>query len=435
MPDFCLKGGKVLRSIEIPYGRGRQIFHIEDHRLTGVLMPETMPKAGEETEIVRRAISEPIDSARLSTLSQTAERILLITSDHTRPVPSRITLPLLLEEIREGNPKAEITILIATGLHRATTRQEMEQKFGKKLVDEEHFVVHDARADDQMADFGMLPSGGRLRLNAIVREADLIVAEEFIEPHFFAGFSGGRKSILPGIASMETICYNHNAKFIHDKKARQGSLSNNPIHLDMIFAARQAGLRFILNVVLDHNKRIVGAFCGEPEAAHETGCRYCEKLTGVEAVSADIVVTSNGGYPLDQNIYQTVKGLTAGESCVRQGGVLILCAALEDGHGGEAFYRWFSERESPEEVLREIESTPPEQTTADQWQAQILARVMLKAQIIYVCEEKDRATVEAMHMKWAANVDDALRMAEEMLGGEPSVTVIPDGVGVIVKER
>ena len=103
MPDFCLKGGKVLRSIEIPYGRGRQIFHIEDHRLTGVLMPETMPKAGEETEIVRRAISAPIDSARLSTLSQTAERILLITSDHTRPVPSRITLPLLLEEIREGN--------------------------------------------------------------------------------------------------------------------------------------------------------------------------------------------------------------------------------------------------------------------------------------------------------------------------------------------
>lgn len=156
-----------MRSIEIPYGRGRQIFHIEDHRLTGVLMPETMPKAGEETEIVRRAISAPIDSARLSTLSQTAERILLITSDHTRPVPSRITLPLLLEEIREGNPKAEITILIATGLHRATTRQEMEQKFGKKLVDEEHFVVHDARADDQMADFGMLPSGGRLRLNAM----------------------------------------------------------------------------------------------------------------------------------------------------------------------------------------------------------------------------------------------------------------------------
>ncbi len=186
-----------------------------------------------------------------------------------------------------------------------------------------------------MADFGMLPSGGRLRLNAIVQEADLIVAEGFIEPHFFAGFSGGRKSILPGIASMETICYNHNAKFIHDKKARQGSLSNNPIHLDMIFAARQAGLRFILNVVLDHNKRIVGAFCGEPEAAHETGCRYCEKLTGVEAVSADIVVTSNGGYPLDQNIYQTVKGLTAGESCVRQGGVLILCAALEMDMAGK----------------------------------------------------------------------------------------------------
>lgn len=123
-----------MRSIEIPYGRGRQIFHIEDHRLTGVLMPETMPKAGEETETVRRAISAPIDSARLSTLSQTAERILLITSDHTRPVPSRITLPLLLEEIREGNPKAEITILIATGLHRATTRQEMEQKFGKSWL-------------------------------------------------------------------------------------------------------------------------------------------------------------------------------------------------------------------------------------------------------------------------------------------------------------
>ena len=158
------------------------------------------------------------------------------------------------------------------------------------------------------------------------------------------------------------------------------------------------------------------------------------RITSVAAVEADVVITSNGGYPLDQNVYQCVKGMTAAEACVRPGGVIVLCAALGDGHGGEAFYRWFAERSSAEQVTRDIESIPAAQTRMDQWEAQILARVMHKAECIFVTGEENRELIETMHMRWAPNVDAALCMAKERLGADASVTVIPDGVGVIVRE-
>lgn len=422
--------------VHIPYGRGSQVVRIEEDLLCGLLEPPPAPRTQEsEEQIVQRALDEPVAGERLCELAATARRVLLITSDHTRPVPSRITLPLLLREIRKGNPAADIAILIATGMHRATTRQEMAEKFGEQIALGERIVVHDAFDREHMADFGLLPSGGRLRVNALVRQADLIVSEGFIEPHFFAGFSGGRKSILPGIASQETIRYNHNAGFIGSPQARQGVLCGNPIHEDMAFAARKVGLRFILNVVLDESKRILAAFAGEPQEAHRQGCAYCDARMAVAAVQADVVVTSNGGYPLDQNVYQCVKGMTAAEACCAPGGTIILCAALGDGCGGEAFYRFFAERGSAQEVLREIERIPPEDTQIDQWQAQILARIMSRYEICFVCEERDRALVEAMHMRWAPDVNTALQRAIIRHGGRARVAVIPDGVSVIVRPQ
>lgn len=256
-------------------------------------------------------------------------------------------------------------------------------------------------------------------------------AEAFIEPHFFAGYSGGRKSILPGVAAAKTVLYNHNAAFIRDEHARQGSLAHNPIHEDMLFAAQKAGLAFILNVLLDEQKRIIGAFAGDPAQAHAQGCARCEAMARIRPVEADIAVTSNGGFPLDQNIYQAVKGMTAAEACVRPGGAIILCAALGDGHGGEAFYRWFADRPDAASVMRDIENVPAEETTADQWQAQILARVMMKAQCWFVTGEDSRAALEAMHFHWAPDPDTALAEATALLGAQSRVTVIPDGVGVM----
>ncbi len=424
-----------MATISIPYGKGAQILEVADGRLRAVLQPRH-PAAGhgDQTMIVKNAFANPIGSPRLNKLAQGKQRVLVITSDHTRPMPSRVTMPLLLQEIRSLNPDAEIRILIATGLHRPTTEKELREKLGDDLVNMETVVVHEAGKDEDMCFFGTLPSGGELWLNWLVSWADLVVAEGFIEPHFFAGYSGGRKSILPGVASIKTVLYNHNALFIRHPNARQGSLDGNPIHRDMLYAAKKAKLEFILNVLIDADKRVTAAVAGDPEKAHEKGCVLCGELTKVGTVVSDIAITSNGGYPLDQNVYQSVKGMSAAEACVRPGGAIILCAALGDGHGGEAFYRWLAERESAAQVARDIEGVPLENTVMDQWEAQILARILQKAACYFVTGEENRTLIEAMHMIWMPDVNAALREATKRLGDGATVTVIPDGVGVIVQE-
>ena len=424
-----------MATVRIPYGKSLQMLEVADDRLQAVLTPRHAPAGGGDQEaIVQQALEKPIGSPRLCELARDKRKILLITSDHTRPVPSRITLPLYLKEIRRLNPGAEICILVATGMHRQTTQAELREKMGDAIVDSETIVVHDAQAQADMRFFGMLPSGGELWLNKLVAWAELVVSEGFIEPHFFAGFSGGRKSILPGIAAKQTVLYNHNAQFLKSSYARQGMLDQNPIHKDMLYAAKRANLRFILNVLIDADKRVIAAVAGDREAAHRQGCALCQHITQVEAVVSDIAVTSNGGYPLDQNVYQAVKGMTAAEACVRQGGIIILCAALGDGHGGDAFFRWFAERKDAAQVAHDIETILPENTQMDQWEAQILARVLLKATCYFVTGAENRALIEAMHMVWMPDVNTALREAGKRLGSMASVTVIPDGVGVIMQE-
>ena len=420
--------------IEIPYGKGTQPLTVEDSRLRGVLTPtHTEHVDADQQELVREALANPIGSAPLHEIAKGKNKVVVITSDHTRPLPSSLTLPLYLAEIRKGNPDADITILIATGVHRSPTKEEMLSKYGPAIVENEKLLVHNANDDSSLVFMATLPSGGELWLNKLVAEADLVVSEGFVEPHFFAGFSGGRKSILPGVAGRRTVLYNHNASFIHARESRQGNLDGNPIHRDMAFAAETAKLAFILNVLLDGDKRIIAAFAGDSVKAHEAACALCRAQTSVPAVEADIVVTSNGGYPLDQNIYQCVKGLTAAEACVREGGVIILSAGLGDGHGGEAFYHWFADRKDADEVMRDIVNVPAGETHMDQWQAQILARVQQKAFCIFVTEEVNRAMLEDMHMGWAPDMDTAMAMAGARIGAEASVTVIPDGVGGIVR--
>ena len=209
-----------MAQIRIPYGKSEQIQNVSDDRLLAVLQPAASEITGQDQSgLVRNALENPVDSPRLCELSRGKKQIVIITSDHTRPVPSRITMPLLLEEIRRNNPDAGITILIATGMHRPTTDDELREKLGDSIVEQEKIVVHKAEKEEDMAYFGILPSGGELWLNCLVKEADLVVAEGFVEPHFFAGFSGGRKSILPGIAAKRTVLYNHNARFVGDEKA------------------------------------------------------------------------------------------------------------------------------------------------------------------------------------------------------------------------
>jgi len=200
-----------MTEIALPYGMSEIKYSISDERLNGILIPgmhQYYPTKSEE-EIVRDALQNPIGTPRLRDLARNRDKITIISSDHTRPVPSRLTMPLLLEEIREGNPDAEITILVATGFHRASTGEELQAKYGEKIVNEEKIVIHDSCDDKNLIKAGVLPSRGKLIINRLALESDLLIAEGFIEPHFFAGFSGGRKSVLPGIVSKNTVMANH----------------------------------------------------------------------------------------------------------------------------------------------------------------------------------------------------------------------------------
>ena len=423
--------------VEFPYGRSILSGEIPEERFLGVIesgLRDYVPDKTEE-ELVRNAMAEPCGTKRLSELSVGKRQIVIICSDHTRPVPSRIIIPEMLSEIRKGNPDAEVTLLIATGCHRETRKEELLQKFGEDILRKERIVIHDCDDVENLVHLGQLPSGGELILNRIAVEADLLLAEGFIEPHFFAGFSGGRKSVLPGIASRKTVLYNHNAAFISHPNARTGIISGNPIHEDMLYAARKVELSYIVNVVLNPEKKIVFAVSGDLDKAHKKGREILKKLTSVPAVLADIVITTKGGYPLDQNIYQAVKGMTASESCVHPGGVTIMLAESSDGAGGESFLQTFREEKNLQKMTEGFLVTPPEETIIDQWQSQIFARVLMHTNVIFISEASD-ALVRDFQMIPAHSIEEALELADSILEKEGiqkgTILAIPDGVSVIV---
>ena len=419
--------------IKLPYGHTYLSADIPDERLQSVLINrlDTYQPALGEVKLVESALHAPIGSESLEKLAAGKKNVVLIASDHTRPVPSKILVPPMLSAIRRGNPQAEITILIATGCHRGTLKSELINKFGQEIVEKERIVIHDCADEDNLVTIGRLPSGGVLRINRIAAEADLLISEGFIEPHFFAGFSGGRKSVLPGVAAKETVYWNHNAEFISDPHARTGILEGNPIHRDMIFAARTAKLAFICNVVINSKHQVVGAFAGDCEQAHVAGTQFLKELCQCPKDLADIVITTNGGYPLDQNIYQAVKGMTAAEATCKEGGVIIMVASCDDGHGGESFVKTISEEIPAAQILSKIEATPKKDTMPDQWQSQILARILSKYYVVMV-SQADPELVESMKMHPAKDVPQALEIAEGLLGYEGRVTVIPEGVSAII---
>lgn len=423
-----------MANIKLPYGKEFLEVEIPDERLNAILESDINKYKPEldEVDLVREALENPIGTPKLRDMAKGKDKVVIIASDHTRPVPSKIIMPLMLEEIRKGNPDADITILISTGCHRATTKEELIEKFGPEIVANEKIHVHDCDDESMLVNIGVLPSGGLLIINRLAVEADLLVAEGFIEPHFFAGFSGGRKSVLPGIASRATVMYNHNAEFIDNEKARTGMLDGNPIHRDMLYAARAARLDFIVNVIINSKKEIIHAVAGDCDLAHRQGCEFLGKYCRVKSAPSDIVVSTNGGYPLDQNIYQAVKGMTAAEATVNEGGVIIMVAKSNDGHGGERFYKTFKEEKDVDRMMETFLATPSEETIPDQWQSQIFARVLKKAKIIYVSDAPDDM-VEDLHMIPARTVEEAIEKADEILGKKDSkITVIPDGVSVIV---
>lgn len=425
-----------MKTIKLPYGKGTLDLNIPEERLAGILESHAHEFKAEksEAEIVREALENPIDSPRLRELVKGKKNIVMIASDHTRPVPSKIILPEMMKEIEEGNPDATLTILIATGFDRLTTHEELVNKFGEDMVNHPKikYVIHESGKEEDLVYIGILPSGGKLIVNKVAAEADLLISEGFIEPHFFAGFSGGRKSVLPGISSRTTVLANHCSAFIADPYSRAGSLDKNPMHKDMLWAAEAVHLQFICNVLLDADKKVIAAYAGHLNNAHRKGCEFMNELAGVKAIPADIAITTNGGYPLDQNLYQSVKGMTAAEATCNEGGVIIIATSCSDGHGGESFWRTFVDEQDNQKIMDGFLATDAEHTIPDQWESQILCRMLLKFKIIVITDAPEQL-IKDMHMDYAHNLDEAIAMADAYLGKKDSkITVIPDGIAVIV---
>ena len=412
--------------IHLPYGKTTIPMEISPERVlqTGI---NRMPVRQSGIELVRQAMENPIGTPQLSQLAQGKKNAVVIISDHTRPVPSRDIIPLMLQQLRQGNPDIAITLLVATGCHRGTTVAELEQKLGADIVRREKISVHDAFDQQANVQLGVLPSGAPMIIDRLAAETELLVAEGFIEPHFFAGFSGGRKSVLPGVCAQETVLGNHCGAFICSEKARTGILEDNPIHRDMEAGAQMANLQYIVNVLIDDRKRTAAAFAGDFRKAHAAGVAFLRRYCQVRPIPGDVIVTTNGGAPLDQNLYQCVKGLTAAEATAKSGATIVLCAEMADGLGGDQFYRDMRDCESPESLYHQFSHTAQADTVPDQWQTQILCRVLMKHRVILVTRPEMQDYIEEMKMEYAPDLDTALTMA-----GSGEITVIPDGVSVFI---
>jgi len=416
--------------LKFPYGKDFLELDVPEANLASVV-ESRLGKAAEDAEgEIVRALNNPIGSRRIEDLVKKEDRVALIVSDITRPAPNQLLVPPLIEALRKVGLKGEnLEILVANGLHRSPSEREMEELLGERVLEEVTVVNHNARDDGQLVGIGRTSFGTRVTLNRRVVEADSVIVTGLIEPHFFVGYSGGRKSILPGVAGAESIFQNHRFRMIGHPKARYGILGGNPIHEDSVEAARSVKVKFMVNVVLNKERQVMGAFAGDFLRAHEAGAKFLEGLVKVPTPRrADIVVTTNGGYPLDRNLYQAVKGMATGELIVKDGGVIILMAECVDGVEHTDFQRLMEGAKTPREVLDAVREREP---LVDQWEAQVLARILQRAEVIVVSKGVKDSTIEDMLMTPASTPEEALNLALRKMGKNAKVIAAPEGPFII----
>lgn len=423
--------------IRIPFGKSQMMLNA-DLRNAEILESQigTIHTDSDEKQIVLSAMDNPINSPHLRELAVGKKNCTILISDSTRPVPSQYIVPAMLSELREGNPDIDITLLVATGSHRPTRQEELTAKLGKEIVQREKIKIHHSEDASSNVPVGILPSGAVCAIDISAAQTDLLIAEGLIEPHFFAGFSGGSKSVLPGVSDQATIFENHCSEFIASPLARAGLLNANPLQKDIMTAGKLARLCYIVNVIVNEKKQVVAAFAGNPITAHRIGCEVLLTYCQVQPKQyGDIVISSNGGYPMDQNIYQSVKGLAAAAAAAAPDAVLIMVSACSEGAGGEHFYHDLRDCVSPQRLLNQILATPRNLTQPDQWESQILSSVLCKHHVIYVTEPAQKKTIEEMKMTWAPNVNAALQEAQHIKGEKAHLIVIPNGISVVVSKN
>ena len=404
---------------ELGIGTRTQSVEIPDQNLQEILLPNQVEIGLRGEAEVRRALQEPIGTPLLRNMAKPGQKIVIITSDVTRPCPSYIILPPLLEELAAAGVKDEdITIVIALGSHRKQTEEEKKKLVGEAVYD--RIAVVDSNAEGYVH-MGETAIGTPIDISTPVAEADFKICLGNIEYHYFAGYSGGAKAIMPGVSTRAAIQSNH-SMMVRDE-ACAGKIAGNPIREDIEAAAAIVGVDFILNVVLDEHKKIVKAVAGDLTKAHREGVKFLDSLYQKKiAKEADIVIASQGGAPKDLNLYQTQKALNNAKAAVRQGGVIILVGSCKEGLGEGCFEEWMLKAEEPEDLIRWIR----QEFKLGGHKAAAIALTMQKADI-YLVSDMAPDFVRSIFMTPFVTVQDAFDAAMKKMGENASVIVMPYG--------
>jgi len=355
--------------------------------------------------------------------------VAIVHTDITRATPNDRLLPPILDELESaGIARSDIVLLNALGTHRPQTHEELEKMLGADVVANYRCLQHDGNDDANLVSVGRTQFGHDVRLNKQFMQADVRILTGFIEPHFFAGFSGGPKGVLPSIAGAESVLDNHGAAMIGHAKATFGITNGNPLWEEMLEAARMAQPTFLVNIALNRDKQMTRIFAGELYETHQAGCRFVGECSMVPVPKPfDIVVTSNSGYPLDLNLYQAVKGMTAAAQVVRPGGAIIVAAECWDGipdHG--PFGQLLRQFKTAAEALKAVES--PGFACADQWQVQVMAKVLLKAEVYVRADGLTDEQITQSLLKPSRRIEETIAaLAAKAPSGRPSICVLPEG--------
>ena len=411
--------------VNLSYGRTGLPVEFPDDRTT-VIEPTYLDGLPDQAGAVRRAIEHPVGSAPLRERVRSDQTVAISVCDVTRPMPSATVLPVVLEALSHV-PADRIAIMIASGTHRATTRDELVEMLGADIVDGNRIVVHDAFDDAQLVSLGEVDGGIPVWLNRTWVDADVRVTTGFVEPHFFAGFSGGPKMVAPGLAGFRTIMRLHDAEMIRSPQARWGITEGNPIHDGVRAIAARSGVDFSIDVAINRDRQITHVAAGELFTVHRA-VREVVRRNAMQAFARpfDVVVTTNSGYPLDQNLYQTVKGMSAAAQVVRPDGTIVCASACSDGYPDHGEYLdILTRRDGPEALLEMINA--PGHNRHDQWEVQVQAQIQQRADVLLKTDGLSAEQVRAAHLTPIDDVGAATRDALSRSGPDARVCVLPEG--------
>jgi nickel-dependent lactate racemase len=411
-------------NVRLAYGQGHLEVDFPADRTT-VILPSHRPGLADEKAAVLEALRNPTGAPALLAQIKPHQKICILFTDITRATPNHRIIPWLLEHLA-GHPKENIVLLNQTGTHRPNTRAELEKMLTPEVVRDYRVINHECEKDEDLVQLGTTRDGTPALLNRHAIEADLRIVTGFIEPHFFAGFSGGPKGLMPGVAGLRTVMSNHGYHNIGDPRSTFGVTEGNPLWEELRAIALRTGPAFLLNVTLNEQREITRVFAGDLLAAHKLGIEFV-RASAMQKVKApfEVVVTTNSGYPLDMNLYQGVKGMSAGARIVAEGGTLILAAECREGvPGGSPLDQLLRSGRSSEEILTMLAT--PGFVRPEQWQAQIQALIQRRAKVL-VHSSLPEDIVRICHLAPCPDISATVRAELERFGPEARVAVLPQG--------